>query len=224
MGKSPDKIVADIDAAQNKEDLELPKRMAKAAVNLVKPKATKPDTGTTTNPMGDKYKKGGKIMSKKTKKYEEGGEVEFETARGQNKNIGDDVRARAMAAMSKKDSEEPAVPKKVAAKLTPKAEAPKEEPKAAPKSKESAFKDSSSSFKDSSSSFKGTPSSFKNSSAALKDAASSFKEKPSSFKDSSSSFKGNAFKNAKSSFKSGGKVSSASKRADGCAIRGKTRA
>ena len=26
MGKSPDKIVADIDAAQNKEDLELPKR------------------------------------------------------------------------------------------------------------------------------------------------------------------------------------------------------
>ena len=61
MAKSPDKIVADIDAAQNKEDLELPKRVAKAAVNLVKPKATKPDTGETTNPMGDKYAKGGSI-------------------------------------------------------------------------------------------------------------------------------------------------------------------
>jgi hypothetical protein len=63
MGKSPDKIVADIDAAQNKEDLELPKRAAKAAINLVKPKATKPDTGETTNPMGDKYAKGGKVSS-----------------------------------------------------------------------------------------------------------------------------------------------------------------
>lgn len=63
MAKSPDKIVADIDAAQNKEDLELPKRAAKAAINLVKPKETKPDTGETTNPMGDKYKKGGKVSS-----------------------------------------------------------------------------------------------------------------------------------------------------------------
>jgi hypothetical protein len=61
MAKSPDKIVADIDAAQNKEDLDLPRRAAKAMVNLVKPKATKPDTGETTNPMGDKYAKGGKV-------------------------------------------------------------------------------------------------------------------------------------------------------------------
>lgn len=64
MAKSPDKIVADIDAAQNKEDLELPKRVAKAAVSLVKPKATKPDTGETTNPMGDKYAKGGTASSR----------------------------------------------------------------------------------------------------------------------------------------------------------------
>ena len=63
MAKSPDKIVADIDTAQNKEDLELAKRVAKAAVNLVKPKATKPDTGETTNPMGDKYKSGGSVKS-----------------------------------------------------------------------------------------------------------------------------------------------------------------
>jgi hypothetical protein len=63
MAKSPDQIVADIDAAQNKEDLELPRRAAKAAINLVKPKETKADMGETTNPMGDKYKKGGKVSS-----------------------------------------------------------------------------------------------------------------------------------------------------------------
>ena len=36
MGKSPDKIVADIDAAQNKEDLELPKRIGEAVVKGAK--------------------------------------------------------------------------------------------------------------------------------------------------------------------------------------------
>jgi hypothetical protein len=61
--KSPDQIVADIDRKQNEEDKGLPKRIAKAAINLVKPKATKPDTGETTNPMGDKYARGGKVSS-----------------------------------------------------------------------------------------------------------------------------------------------------------------
>jgi len=64
MAKSPDQIVADIDRKQNEEDLQLPKRMAKAVVNLVKPKSTKPDTGETTNPMGDKYAKGGSVSSR----------------------------------------------------------------------------------------------------------------------------------------------------------------
>jgi hypothetical protein len=64
MAKSPDQIVADIDTAQNKEDLGLPRRAAKAAINLVKPKTTKPDTGETTNPMGDKYAKGGTASSR----------------------------------------------------------------------------------------------------------------------------------------------------------------
>ena len=63
MNKSPDQIVADIDRKQNEEDLGLPKRMAKAALNLVKPKSTKLDTGETTNPMGDKYAKGGSVSS-----------------------------------------------------------------------------------------------------------------------------------------------------------------
>ena len=226
--------------AKNKADAKAKEDKADAETARKFNETTNTDTSKNTNPMGDTYKKGGKVMKKKMKRYEAGGEIEFETAQGPNKNIGDDVRSRAMAAVAAGGQKDEApAPKKAAPKATPtptptpKAEAPtsKEEPKAAPKSKESAFKDSSSSFKDSSSSFKGTPSSFKNSSTALKDSVSSFKETPSSFKDSSSSFKdssssfkGNAFKNAKSSFKSGGKVSSASKRADGCAIRGKTRA
>jgi hypothetical protein len=63
MAKSPDQIVAEIDRRQNEEDKGLPRRVAKAAIDLVKPKETKPDTGETTNPMGDKYKKGGKVSS-----------------------------------------------------------------------------------------------------------------------------------------------------------------
>jgi hypothetical protein len=61
MAKSPDQIVADIERQQNEEDLGLPKRMAKAAVKLIKPKTTQPDTGETTNPMGDKYAEGGRV-------------------------------------------------------------------------------------------------------------------------------------------------------------------
>jgi hypothetical protein len=34
-----------------------------APINAVKPKETKPDTGETTNPMGDKYAKGGSVKS-----------------------------------------------------------------------------------------------------------------------------------------------------------------
>jgi hypothetical protein len=61
--KSPDEIVAEIDRKQIAEDKDLPRRAAKAAINLVKPKVTKPDTGETTNPMGDKYAKGGSVSS-----------------------------------------------------------------------------------------------------------------------------------------------------------------
>jgi hypothetical protein len=61
MAKTPDEIVAEIDRKQIAEDKDLPRRVAKAAMSLVKPKVTKPDTGETTNPMGDKYSKGGKV-------------------------------------------------------------------------------------------------------------------------------------------------------------------
>jgi hypothetical protein len=64
MAKTPDEIVSDIDRKQNEEDLDLPKRAAKALVSVVKPKSTKPDTGETTNPMGDKYAKGGSASAR----------------------------------------------------------------------------------------------------------------------------------------------------------------
>jgi len=108
------------------------------------------------------------------KRYNEGDVVELESKTGRNENIGDDVRARAMAAMAARESgAEEAEPAKPKAK--PKAKA---EPKAEPKK------------------------------------TSSFADKTSSFAGKTSSFKKMA---------SGGSVSSASKRADGCAIKGKTR-
>jgi hypothetical protein len=49
------------DRKENEETRTLVKKAAMAPINAIKPKATKPDTGETTNPMGDKYKKGGAI-------------------------------------------------------------------------------------------------------------------------------------------------------------------
>ena len=64
------------------------------------------------------------MSKKKTKRYdgEDGSVVETDTAQGQNANIGDDTRARAMAAMANQASSEPS-------KNVPKA-APKAAPKA----------------------------------------------------------------------------------------------
>jgi len=51
------------DKKENEETRALVKKAVMAPINAVKPKATKPDTGETTNPMGDKYAKGGKVSS-----------------------------------------------------------------------------------------------------------------------------------------------------------------
>jgi hypothetical protein len=51
------------DRKENEETRALVKKAVMAPINAVKPKETKPDTGETTNPMGDKYKKGGKVKS-----------------------------------------------------------------------------------------------------------------------------------------------------------------
>ena len=152
---------------------------------------------------------------KKTKRYEDGGEIE--SAQGSNKNIGDDVRARAMAAMEKGSSEEAApAPKKTA--TTPKA-APKEETPA-PKAKASSVDQAKDVVKAKDVSV-STPKSFTESGGNTK--ASSKKEDLSGFSFGSMAKKLRE-KAGITSYKSGGSVSSASKRADGCAIRGKTRA
>jgi hypothetical protein len=179
--------------------------------------------------MGTAYKKGGKVM-KKAKRYEEGGDVETETAQGQNKNIGDDVRARAMAAMEKGSSDEPAIPKKAAVKLTPKAEAPtlkaapKAEPKATPVAKTGEEKTGFEAKK--AKALEGT--SVKTEAPTPKAEApkeeKSFLKGTKGFKNFGDMFKSMRQSAGITSYKSGGKVKSASSRADGCAIRGKTRA
>lgn len=55
-------------------------------------------------------------MKRKTKRYDAGGEVEFETSQGQKKSISDDVRERAMRAIAAGGQKEtPAAPVKKAA-------------------------------------------------------------------------------------------------------------
>lgn len=51
------------DRKENEETRALVKKAVMAPINAVKPKETKPDTGETTNPMGDKYARGGKVSS-----------------------------------------------------------------------------------------------------------------------------------------------------------------
>jgi len=51
------------DRKENEETRALVKKTVMAPINAVKPKETKPDTGETTNAMGDKYAKGGKVKS-----------------------------------------------------------------------------------------------------------------------------------------------------------------
>jgi hypothetical protein len=157
-------------------------------------------------------------MKKKMKRYEEGGDViELESKTGRNENIGDDVRARAMAAMEKGSSDEPAVPKKTAEKLTPKA-APKAEPKAEPKEEPKAEpKKKASTTIPSTFGKVSLPKSFSASGGNTepKKSTAKFSSPSISLPDPLAKYKKMA---------SGGKVSSASKRADGCAIRGKTKA
>jgi hypothetical protein len=167
--------------------------------------------------MGTAYKKGGKVM----KRYEDGGEIE--STQGQNKNIGDDVRARAMAAMEKGSSDEPAVPKKTAAKLTPKPEAkptPKEEPKAEKANPVQQAKDIIKAPK-----LYDPLAKYEQTGPKRSEAAPKAESKPVPVARANSEKTGFQEKMSKAlGYKMGGKVKSASARADGCAIRGKTRA
>ena len=142
------------------------------------------------------YKKGGKV--KKIRKFEEGGELEFESKMGQNPQIDDMTRIRAQDYVEEMQRPAPEIEtreapkaKKAAPKPQPKAE-PKAEPKATPKAEAK---------KEEPSFFKGTK----------------------GYKNLGALFKSMREKAGITSYKSGGKVSSASKRADGIALRVKTR-
>jgi hypothetical protein len=141
------------------------------------------------------YKKGGKV---KKKRYEDGGEVEFESKMGQNPQIDDMTRARAQDYVEEMQRPAPEIEtreapkaKKAAPKPQPKAK-PKAEPKATPKAETK---------KEEPSFFKGTK----------------------GYKNLGALFKSMREKAGITSYKSGGSVSSASSRGDGIAQRGKTK-
>ena len=145
------------------------------------------------------YKKGGKV---KKKRYEDGGEVEFESKMGENPQIDEMTRIRAQDYAEEMQRPAPEIEtrdapkaKKAAPKPQPKAES-KPAPKPTPKTEPKKASGEEPSF------FKGTK----------------------GYKNLGALFKSMREKAGITSYKSGGKVSSASKRADGIAIRGKTRA
>jgi len=140
-------------------------------------------------------KKGGKV---KKKRYDEGGEIEFESKMGANPQIDDMTRVRAQDYVE--EMQRPA-PTEIETKEAPKVKKaapkpqPKAEPKPAPKVEPKKASGEEPSF------FKGTK----------------------GYKNLGALFKAMREKAGITSYKSGGSVSSASKRADGCAIRGKTK-
>jgi hypothetical protein len=193
-------------------------------------------------------------MKKKMRKFQDGGETEFESKQGENPGIGDDVRARAMKYVREQNEpsselvKEPPVTKtKAAPKTAPKAE-PKTTTSKPPQEKgleRVGIEDflpigkaaaalgagygaarmigkkilSSRAKKEAGERSAKEADTISKLSKKEQDAR---KERYLSTGPMEDAFgKGTQFKRE---FKSGGKVSSASKRADGCAIRGKTRA
>jgi len=152
---------------------------------------------------------------KKMRKYEEGGDVEFESKEGQNSGIDDETRARAKARVAGTlqdetgkeskirrntetgelyDTDTPKAKPKAAAKPAPKAEPKKETYGNDRRSEKQKAAGEEPSF------LKGTKG------YNLSDVTRFLRRKA-----------------GITSYKSGGSVSSASKRADGCAVKGKTK-
>jgi hypothetical protein len=192
-------------------------------------------------------------MKKKMRKFQDGGETEFESKEGQNPGIGDDVRARAMEYIRKQNEpsselvKEPPVTK---TKSTPKA-TPKAEPKTTTKPPQEkglervgvedllpigkaaavlgagygAARMLGKKILSSRAKKEAGEKAAKEADAISKlpkKEQEARKERYLSTGPMEDAFgKGTQFKRE---FKSGGKISSASKRADGCAVRGKTRA
>ena len=193
-------------------------------------------------------------MKKKMRKFQDGGETEFESKQGENPEISDDIRARAMKYVREQNEpsselvKEPPVTKtKAAPKATPKAE-PKTTTSRPPEEKGlervgvedllpigkaaavlgagyTAARMLGKKMLSSRAKKEAGERSAKETEAISKlpkKEQDARKERYMSTGPMEDAFgKGTQFKRE---FKSGGKISSASKRADGCAIRGKTRA
>ena len=193
-------------------------------------------------------------MKKKMRKFQDGGETEFESKQGQNPGIDDDVRARAMKYVREQNEPSSELVKEppVAKTKTVKKAAPKAEPKTTtskpPQEKGlervgiedflpigkaaaalgagyTAARMLGKKMLSSRAKKEAGERSAKEAEAVSKlskKEQDARKERYMSTGPMEDAFgKGTQFKRE---FKSGGKVSSASKRADGCAIRGKTRA
>jgi hypothetical protein len=141
-------------------------------------------------------------MKKKMRKFEEGGEIEFESKMGQNPQIDDMTRARAQDYVEEMQRPAPEIETREAPKA--KKSAPKPQPKAEPKATPKAEP-------------KATPK------AEAKKEEPSFFKGTKGYKNLGALFKSMREKAGITSYKSGGSVSSASSRGDGCAIRGKTK-
>jgi hypothetical protein len=184
-------------------------------------------------------------MKKKMKRYngEEDSFVEFETKTGRNKSIGDDVRERAMKSIAEggqKDEAPKAAPKASAPKAAPKKEAKLPMPDYSNEDLDrmgmnedlKPFKKASMNDMPENLRAPGykAPSVVK---TVSKEVTKPTPRSPVQMLREESEYtikprlqsKGeNLMKSAGLNFKAGGKVKSASARADGCAIRGKTRA
>jgi hypothetical protein len=161
-----------------------------------------PNVDTMGNVTG--MKKGGKVM-KKMKRYEGGGDIE--STQGENKAITNDVRARAMAAIAaggQKDEE--VAPKKSTSKSQPESDREEHSPWMRDMRKQEAENQ-----RESQALFNKKPVD----TTSKEDPAKVAKAYQAAAKMQASKPRG---------MKSGGSVKSASARADGCAIRGKTRA
>jgi hypothetical protein len=149
----------------------------------------------------------------KKRRYEDGGEVEFESKQGPSSSIDDDTRARAMDYVQEMQRPAPEIETK---------EAPKT--KAASKSKaESKSESKSESKKSAKEQMKEAvkpPKSYEDMGGGKEKAKAKIDRGTFSFSNLAKRLREKA---GITSYASGGKVSSASKRADGCAMRGKTR-
>jgi hypothetical protein len=197
--------------AKNKAVADDKEAKANAEIKRKFNETTNTDTSKNTNPMGDTYKKGGKVM-KKMKKYEDGGSIDS------------DVRARAMRSVEGlegikgADIEDETGMVKGSIKRNEYGDLYDSEMKATPKSAPS-FKAKADKAGFTSAETKGG--------AALmtrKDRRSTPKAAPkAASKKSSGSGESTNYSSMIAAKKGGMMHSSASKRADGCATKGKTK-